>query len=275
LLTSDDGAALLRAVLGANCTSDEDARRHLWTAAKLGMDPLDYCAHQFGLGNAAVWRRAAGWAGYRFADALPCHPALPPGRINRIDRLGETRSLRVSALGQDLTFISPTFRHVLNLAGAQRDELATRIRFAAPDAIEAAAARAASEQLMDYARQRTTQVWPKASAAADQPYAARVLFVALLALLVVLVMTAGLLARPVLVPIVALLLMAPGVLRLLAALPARRQAPPAPLPDCALPFYSVLIPLRDETQMVPLLKRAMSALDYPALCSKRTKGSLG
>jgi cellulose synthase/poly-beta-1,6-N-acetylglucosamine synthase-like glycosyltransferase len=59
--------------------------------------------------------------------------------------------------------------------------------------------------------------------------------------------------------------MAPGLLRLLAAFPARRRHRPSPrLSDAQLPVYSVLIPLRDEARMVPLLARAMAALDYPS-----------
>ncbi len=65
--------------------------------------------------------------------------------------------------------------------------------------------------------------------------------------------------------------MAPGLLRLAAALPGPEEEPVRPLRDTELPLYSVLIPLRDEAQMVPMLKRAMAAIDYPALCIKRTK----
>jgi cellulose synthase/poly-beta-1,6-N-acetylglucosamine synthase-like glycosyltransferase len=42
-------------------------------------------------------------------------------------------------------------------------------------------------------------------------------------------------------------------------------------PDEELPVYSVLIPLRNEASMVPQLFASMAALDYPALCIKRTK----
>jgi cellulose synthase/poly-beta-1,6-N-acetylglucosamine synthase-like glycosyltransferase len=40
-------------------------------------------------------------------------------------------------------------------------------------------------------------------------------------------------------------------------------SPPRLLSDAELPIYSVLIPLRDEAGMVPMLRRAMGALDYP------------
>ena len=227
------------------------------------MDALDYGAHQFGLGNSLVWRRAAHWAGYVFADALPSHPALPAGRIDHLERLGERRSLRLSALGEEIVFVAPTFDKVVALAASRTDELARHIRFAPPEAVETAAARAASEQLMEQARQRTTQLWPKASAATDLPLQARLGFVAVLTGLILVVMAAGLIWRAVLVPIVALLLMAPGVMRLLAAVPGKAAPVALPLSESELPLYTVLIPLRDESQMVPMLKRAMLALDYP------------
>jgi cellulose synthase/poly-beta-1,6-N-acetylglucosamine synthase-like glycosyltransferase len=79
-----------------------------------------------------------------------------------------------------------------------------------------------------------------------------------------LVLAAGLVARPVLVPIVAAVLMTPGLLRIAAAWPQRRHRPePRLLEDSELPLYSVLIPLRDEAARVPMLYRAMRALDYP------------
>jgi len=268
---SHDATALLRAVLAENCADDLAARQHLVSAREFGVDPLDYCAHQFGLGNRLVWRRAAQWAGYLFADALPSHPALPRHGPLKLDHLGEIRSLRHSALGQDLTFVAPRFEQVLKLKASASADLSRRIRFAPPEAFEAAIARAASAQLMDHARQRTTQLWPRASAAIDLPLPMRVGFVAILVLLIVLVMLSGIIARPFLIPVVALLLMAPGLLRLFAALPGPPPPDPAPLADADLPIYSVLIPLRDESQMVPMLQRAMSAIDYPALCIKRTK----
>src|SRR5690606_28803777 len=57
----------------------------------------------------------------------------------------------------------------------------------------------------------------------------------------------------------------PAGLRLGAILmpPAPAEAPRL-LTDGELPVYTVLIPLRDEAAMVPLLKHAMDAIDYPA-----------
>ena len=63
MLEAVDAIALLRSILADACRDDDVARKHLIEAKRRGMDPLDYAAHQFGLGNALVWRRAASWAG--------------------------------------------------------------------------------------------------------------------------------------------------------------------------------------------------------------------
>jgi hypothetical protein len=253
-----DAVALLRAVLAEHCPSDEAAAQHLAECERLGIDPLDHCAHHFGLGNMQVWARAARWAGYAFVSALPKRGSELP--INRLDRLAEVRSIRTSIDGEECTAIAPRFDHVIALR--QRPSL-EHVRFAAPDTIERALADAASAQLMDDARQRISLLWPRASAA-DLPRHVRIAFAVLVTVTIVIAMLAGAILRPFLIPIVAAVLMAPGMLRLAAAIPARAVPEPRPLSDHELPVYSVLIPLRDEAQMVPLLRQAMMRLDYPS-----------
>ena len=226
------------------------------------IDPLAYCAHHFGLGNAETWRRAAHWAGYGFVTTLPAPPPLPEP-VARLDRLGELRSIRLIVASADRLFVAPHFAQVIQLAQRRDDGLAGSIAFAPPEAIERAIAIAASDQLMDNARQRISLLWPAASAA-DLPRHVRAGFAIFIVAVICLAMLAGVVFRPFLIPVVALALMAPGLLRFIAALPAATPREPPPLPDAELPVYSILIPLRDEAQMVPLLHRAMSQLDYPA-----------
>jgi len=254
--------ALLRAVLTEHCPDDDVARKHLIEARSRAMDPLDYAAHQFGLGNGLVWRRAASWAGYGFAGQLPSHPLLPRARIDRLEHLGGARTLRQTVLGEAIIFVAPTFDAVLRLRASATPELKRRLRFVPPEAIETAVAHAASDQLMDYARTETAVRW-KGASAGQLKRSVRICFAVLLGLIILLVMLSGVVARPYLIPVVAILLMAPGLLRLLAAIPGPEDAPVRPMRDSELPLYSVLIPLRDEAQMVPMLKRAMAAIDYP------------
>ncbi len=251
--------ALLRAVLRNHCASDDAARRHLAEAARLGVDALDYCAHRFGLGSETVWRRAAGWAGFTFAAQTPHRGPLPA--LRGIEHLGGARTLRQRVLGKDVVFCAPAFERVIALAAAKH--LAGHVRFAPPAAIEAGLARAASAQLMDNARQRMTQLWPEASAAVSLPLVVRLDFS--IVMLAVLFAAAGVgsFVHPLFGGVLSVLLMLPGLVRLVAAWPVRQPAEPRSLADSELPFYTVLIPLRDETAMVPLLARAMAALDYP------------
>lgn len=260
VLHTVEAIALLRAVLRENCGTDIAARKHFNEAERLGVDPLDYAAHRFGLGTEMAWRRAAEWAGVQFAGTTPSR--LPAPAIDRLDHLGEVRSFRQDVLGEEKVFFAPSFEQVLRLNLGEH-VMRTRIRFAPPDAIEHGLSRAASEQLMDHARQRITQLWSRASAAQDLTRGARIGFVVLLGVLIALVMAAGLVARPLLVPIAAMLLLAPGAMRLLAARPVRPPPAPRLLTDPELPVYTVLIPLRDEAAMVPMLARAMAAIDYP------------
>ncbi|MEP7240234.1 MAG: hypothetical protein ABI697_05060 [Devosia sp.] len=268
---TDDAIDLLRAVLADNCGSDLAAGKHLAEAGRLGIDPLDYCAHRFGLGTEVVWRRAARWAGLQFATMTPSRLPLPP--IARIDRLGDVRTLRQPVLGEDLVFAAPGFAPIINLRTA-RPETRARLRIVPPQAIEAGLARAANGQLIASAQTETTRLWPRASAAIDLPLSARIGFALLLALLVLAVMATGAVARPLFIPFAVVLLLVPSLLRLAAALPSPPRAAVPPLGDRDLPIYTVLIPLRDEAAMVPMLERAMLALDYPALCIKRTSGAL-
>ena len=180
-----DAVALLRAVLADQCPTDEVARQHLAACAARSIDPLDYCAHEFGLGNRETWARAARWAGYPFIASLPREAT--DTRIDRLDGLGEARSMRMSIEGQPCTIVAPRFAQVLGLRG--RGSLG-HVRFAAPDAIERGLAMAASEQLMDNARQRMSLLWPQASAA-DLPRHIRIAFAVLVTLTIVVAMLAG------------------------------------------------------------------------------------
>ena len=261
ILNTIAAVALLRAVLAEHCPSDSSAGRHLAACARQGVDPLDFCAHHFGLGNETVWRRAAAWAGYCFASDLPARPRLLRP-IDHLHRLSGVRSVRLDVLGEERSFVAPRFDQVLSLKASLRRSLHDRIRFAPPEAIERALTRAARTQLMDNARQQMTLRWPDASAAGLRK-SARIGFAAALAVIAMLFMLSGVLLRPLLIPLAALLLMGPGLMRLAAALPRRLAHEPRQLRDAELPVYTVLIPLRDEAHMVPQLQRAMAAIDYP------------
>ncbi|HHY49694.1 MAG TPA: glycosyltransferase, partial [Alphaproteobacteria bacterium] len=97
------------------------------------------------------------------------------------------------------------------------------------------------------------------------PLSTRIVFVVLFLLTSAAALMAPFLLSTLLLPVMAVLFLVPAGLRLSASfMPAVPRDAPRLLADRELPVYTVLIPLRDEAGMVPLLKRAMDALDYPA-----------
>ena len=62
-----DLASLIAYVAGK---TPEQAGRILLAAETIGAEPLEFCAHRFGLGMHATWERAAEWAGLAFSAVL-------------------------------------------------------------------------------------------------------------------------------------------------------------------------------------------------------------
>jgi cellulose synthase/poly-beta-1,6-N-acetylglucosamine synthase-like glycosyltransferase len=184
----------------------------------------------------------------------------------RLEGLGGIRSLRVPLYGRDVIYCAPRFDQVPGLK-AHRErypELRRRLCLTPERAIRAALAELSAPQLLDQARQRLARRWPFASAHLDLGRRARLTFVGVVAGLAALAVFAPAAIEAVLMPLIGMVLIVPALFRLVASLAdadAGRTDPP--LTDAELPVYSVLIPLRDEANMVPLLQRAMRALSYP------------
>lgn len=234
-------------------------------AKAIGVDPLDYCANTLGLGDEVVLERAAHWAAFAFSPVVP-RGSPAGGMLKRLDHLAEARTLRTTLLGRRIVFVAPRLEALLRLAQARvgNPDLARHLCIVPARAIRAQLARAYSDQLLTEARQRLTRRWPYASANVDLTVAIRVAFVALLALATGTVAVAPFYLSAMLLPVVATLLLVPAALRVLAAVVPAEAAPDFPLlGDAELPEYTILIPLRDEAALVPLLRRAMLALDYP------------
>ena len=128
---------------------------HLGAALELEVDPLDYCAHRFGLGEAMVMERAADWAGLAFAPRIP--NTLPGSPIiERIDSLGEIRTVRARLFDREVIYSAPRFVEFLKLRDhAERNEVFRRRFCVVPEsAIRAELAVASEETMLDEARQR-------------------------------------------------------------------------------------------------------------------------
>lgn len=260
-----EAGALLRAVLGEYIETDQQALAHLETALELEVDPLDYCAHRFDLGETVVMARAAAWAGLEF---FPTVPVTAPGRpmIERIERLGEVRSLRKALLDREIVYSAPRFETLLHLKllNEIRPDLRRMIAIVPHSAIRAELAALAEEPMMDAARHRLVRRWPRAAGQADAPRSARIGFVLLLAVLLAGAMLAPWFNAALFLPVVGAVLLIPALLRLAAAVSRPPEPPPVPLlGDSDLPVYTVLVPLRDEAHMVGQLAEALRRMDYP------------
>lgn len=260
-----EAGALLQSVLGDFAPTDEHAVQHLEAALELEVDPLDYCAHRFGLGEAVVMERAARWAGLTFFERVPDLGTAKP-LIERIDRFGEVRALTYPLLDRRVVFTAPRFETLirLRLLHEIRPDLRQLVAIVPGPAIRSELATLGGEAMMDRARHRLWEKWRHAAGHLDAPFGARLWFALLMALILGAVTLAPWVSRPVLLPLVGLLLLVPAVLRLVAAASPVEAAPEVPLlTDAELPVYSVLVPLRDEAQMVHTLADALRALDYP------------
>ncbi|HEY6610561.1 MAG TPA: glycosyltransferase family 2 protein [Pseudomonas sp.] len=238
---------------------------HLEAAHQLGVDPLDYCAHRFGLGETLVAQRAADWAGLTF------FPAMPSGgqsriEIGRVDRLGEIQAIRMPLGGRDIVFVAPRFDKLLRLSLLRdaRPDLHTRIAIVPGSAIRSELAALARQPMMEAARHRLVRQWPRAAGHVDAPKPARIGFVLLLITVLLVVTLAPWLSPVLFLPLVSVVLLLPAALRLAAALTRPgEQRPVRPLGDDELPVYTVLLPLRDEAHMVGQLAAALRLIDYP------------
>lgn len=259
----DAALGLIMAMLAGVCRNSAYAAGALAEAERLCVDPIDYCARRFGLTETLVLQRAAHWAGFGFSDTVP----TPPGKLaaDRLDHLGDTRTLRGMIGGRDVTFYAPRFADLLNLAAARatRPDLARRICIVPGRALRARLSAMSTRELLVEARTRMTRTWPHASAEQHTTRAARIVFVAIFAVVGLAVTVAPYFFSLALLPLVATLILLPAIIRVAALLPHRHSAHVPTLGDAQLPVYTVLIPLRDEASMVPQLQRAMLGMDYP------------
>lgn len=260
-----EAGALLQSVLGDFALTAEHAVQHLEAALELEVDPLDYCAHRFGLGETLVMQRAADWAGLTFFEHVPDLGAAKP-LIEKIDRFGEVRALTYPLLDRRIVFTAPRFETLirLKLLHEIRPDLRQLVAIVPGPAIRTELATVGEDAMMNRARHRLWEKWRNAAGHLDAPFGARLWFAVLMVLILATVTLAPWLSRPVFLPIVGLLLLVPAMLRLVAAISPVPSAPEvALLDDAELPVYSVLVPLRDEAQMVRTLAEALRAIDYP------------
>ncbi|HTJ59466.1 MAG TPA: glycosyltransferase family 2 protein [Devosiaceae bacterium] len=256
---------LVRILLPEFLHSEADAAAVLDAAHELGVNPVHYCVHRYGLGAEAVFARAAEWAGLAFLPSVP-FDGRGSIQVRRLDSLGGIRSIRASLDGREILFLAPGFDEFIGLKAhaAAHPEFRRQTCIVPAAAIPRALSSVSTEQLLDEARGRLSRRWPFASAGLDLGRRDRVIFIGAMTLLVASTALSACSSDLCGPAVAGVLLLAPALFRLgaVATRPAKESQLP-PLSDAELPIYSVLIPLRDEAHMVPLLRRAMTALHYP------------
>ena len=257
---------LIRSILGDAAHSDADAVEVLEAAKRLSVDPMDRCIHHCRVPADVAMERAAAWAGLPYAAAMP-RARHGDGGVRRIDSLAGIRTVRARLNDREIVYCAPRSAELIGLAAHIGDhpELRERVRLVPIDALRTEVAESNALQLVTEARQRLARRWPFASAHLDLPLVSRIAFVIGVVAAVIAAALGPFWFKPLFLPLVGLLLVVPAVIRLIAAVYPQDLAPEAAhaLSDAELPVYSVLIPLRDEAHMVPLLGQAMRALDYP------------
>src|SRR5690606_29362145 len=170
-----EAGALLQAVLGEYIETDQQIVAHLQAALELEVDPLDYCAHRFGLGEALVLERAAEWAGLAFTHAIPSGGR---GRaiIEKLERMGEVRALRMQLLDREVVYAAPRFETLSRLKPLLelRPDLHAMIAIVPGSAIRRELAALSQQPMMEAARHRLFRRWPRAAGHIDAPKPARI-----------------------------------------------------------------------------------------------------
>lgn len=260
-----DALPLMRAIIGQG--ADERSARHLLSRAlEAECDPLVYAALELGLGIDVLTQRAATWLGFAYFDVIAeTGDALSPARL---DVLAEVKVVAVQTLDRVVTYAAPDFFGLLRLHGAALEQasLFKRVCIVPDAAMRQYLARAASEALVVSARQNLARHWPHAVAQLDLGRGLRIGFALALLLLVGALLALPFFGVPWLLMLWAPLMLVPTLVRLAALLMPEAPCPPACLAQdpADVPVYSVLVPLRDEAEMIDQLCFALNRLDYPA-----------
>lgn len=265
LVSEAERVELLLAIAPQLATADA-AIAMLADAARLKVDPIDHLVHRAGISPEDAHGRAADWAGLTFFPAVPPIPPGVPVTMPSLDSLADVRIIGTKLYDRDVSYMAPRFDGfvILRRAFQRTPEVFRQTCLVPPGALQSRLEAVGSQALLSEARSRLSRRWPQASAHFGLTLGARILFLLALLVMAGLVAALPLFFPPLALPLAGLILLVPALFRLSAALfPVKAGSEPPQLGDGDLPVYSVLIPLRDEAHMVPLLCEAMSEIDYP------------
>lgn len=260
-----EAASLMPAVLGP-AFSAQDAQALLDRAMASEVDPLHWCAVHLGISQCEIMRRVAEWIGLAYYNVVPrlVTTEIAP---TRLETLAEMRMFRIKVLDRDVAFAAPDFFGAMRLKRvyAANPALYQSLCLVPAPALRELMVDAAQEALIDGARQTLSRSWPHAAAQLDLTRPVRWSFAIMLVLATGLVLAAPLSGQYWLLPLWFVLVVLPTMLRLAALLTPSRPAFDSDLviEETDLPVYSILVPLRDEANMVDQLCRSLGQFDYP------------
>ncbi len=236
-------------------------------AQNLAMDIFDYLIFYQNIEEELVYKLGAKYCSLPFSPLVPRNLKITT-QILRLDDLGLRDSFSAKLFDREIIFISPNSDKILALSEQIRAKNTEQINLCIvpKQVLRAALVNIFKTQLLTQSRQRLAKRWPFASAHLDLTIPARLLFLTIISLIIAIIIFTPLAYTPYLIPLLAVLFLLPAWFRISALfdLLFTRQRENYPLlNDEELPIYSILIPLRDEANMVEQLTRAMKNLDYP------------
>lgn len=259
---------IVRRILGSACETDTEARRIVAEAEAAGVEPMRRFARVAGLSDSEIYERAAEAIGLAFAGKVPAAAKLKRG-TEPIKRLKKLHWIRGTLIDRDVLFVAPGLQRLAALGRRvmQQRELVGQICVVPPGRLQDRLSTLHADALMRWAMSRLALRWPLASAHKELTAAARLVFALLVVAVAVVAIVMPDSTLAFVAPVLAVIYLTPALFRLAAAAagafnPGRERF--VPLAEELLPAYTVLVPLRDEAELVEQLAHAMLALDYPS-----------
>jgi len=255
--------ALIKFVLGNAHKNNEQIKNIIQSANEQDIDVLRYISFEYKISPIKLYSKAAKYCNLAFSEVVPRDIKINLDIIH-VEELKSINGFKASLFDREILFVTPNIDDLFILSNEFKNNPKSYICIVPPNALQEALVANFSSDLIDEARQRLARRWRFASAHLDLTYPSRILFLIGFISLIALVTLTPLALTIYILPLLILLFLVPAWLRLAAVF----EPPPKPfiktlLGDDDLPIYSVLIPLRDEAQMVSQLARAMQNLDYP------------
>lgn len=262
------GAAILRRIFKEYFDCDWAARFVLIQADQSDSDPFRICAAKFGISEIEIYHRASQIINAQFCETIPVS-TVKPKRLLQVDNLHMVRSVEGKLDGKHVLFVAPNFWRffALTISISKNRALRDRLCIVPPRAIQPVHARQHSAWIYQHAVHRLVRKWPFASAHIGLSRNVRFGFLIAVLLFSLFVFFTPKQFEVVTILILGLVYLLPAAFRLYCAFYGRDLLPMSVagnmLANEDLPVYTVLIPLRDEVQMVPQLFEAMNRLNYP------------